>query len=839
MLIRNILIAACLCGWCLTSPARAQVESLSVDPERELLVMFQPGVVTVPAGRETGPPDAFTVASPTLSSALGASRVEALARVIPDFQAEDRFSSLASGKTVELTDWSRVYLLRVPTEAERDKLIEVLNALPEVAYAEPNGRGGHDAVVSYAPLAKPTFSPLLVPNDDHFPRQWAWQNDGTALQGSGTPDADVDATEAWEITTGSSSVNIAIVDGGMQTDHPDFSGRVTGDPGDDDDHGTAVAGIAAATGNNGQGVAGMVWVGGIINEDYNGDFGNATDADFAAAVRSASTRGAHVINNSWRLADPVGRYSATVRLAFKDVYLQNRVAVVSMGNAADDSDSELQFPAGFSGVIAVGATTNTDAWAAYSSRGPHIDVAAPGGADNSQAQSDNDYFYTTFPNGYNYNYGTSFSAPIVSGLAALLLAVNPGLENDDIKAIIRLGVDDVNVATKPGFDNDLGTGRVNAKKALDLVRAPYTFARATATGGTDQGAGPYEKVTFHGAPGLADAQYNVRAHEVRKTVTYPSKNNVSVWGRHVGAVGWSRENPNVAVPFTEVVPGTVTSTSAQVRTYVYEVFDGLGRRIGWFPTTPQNVTFAYTVHGRPAPLSASIGGPDTFPPNEYATWWANASGGREPYAYAWSYRYPCADDPPPPPLPPCDPKTGVCTMGGGALPMGPTRCEWLPAGTSRAITRFFSPLYGSVDLRVRVTDDGGSSRTAYETVYASDDLTAGDGEQARGTGAEAEADVAAASRAGTSLPAAYALDGAAPNPFRGEASVGFALPEAAGVRLAVYDLLGREVAVLADGQMEAGRHRARFDGRGLPAGVYAVRLTANEFIGTARVTLLR
>ena len=110
----------------------------------------------------------------------------------------------------------------------------------------------------------------------------------------------------------------------METDHPDFTGRVTGDTGDDGAHGTAVAGIAAAQGNKGIGIAGVAWNVGIINED----FGTGSTADAAAAVLSAANRGADVINNSWS----IGINFSTIRAAFADVYKLNRVAVVAMGN---------------------------------------------------------------------------------------------------------------------------------------------------------------------------------------------------------------------------------------------------------------------------------------------------------------------------------------------------------------------------------------------------------------------------------------------------------------------------------------------------------------------------
>lgn len=594
----------------LSSNVFGQDNKPSVDPEREVIVMFAKDAILPPHGLTRGAPSDFIISSEGLKDILIRSKVETISRLIPDFVPEDKHVINHLGHPVELTDWANVYVLILPNVITREKVIEQLVRHPEIIFAEINGRG----------------EPDVVPNDQSFNRQWTLKNDGTSLQGSGIPGADINATQAWDITTGSSNIKIGIVDIGMQTNHPDFTGRVTGDGGDNSQHGTAVAGVAAAKGNNSTGVAGVAWNVSIINEDYGGD--DASDADFAAAILSASNRGANVINNSWKLI-PVGRYSVTVRLAFADVYKLDRIAVVAMGNQGGEV---IQYPAAFGkGIITVGATTNEDQKADYSSTGSWIDVTAPGGAGSGSADNKDD-IYTTFPgSSYGYQAGASFSTPVVSGIAALLLSYNSNLYNDDIEQIIRLTAEDLGDF---GFDNLYGTGRVNAYNALKMIMSPNQIVRLGAyTGGTVVSISEQFPALIHGVPGLQDGNYIVKRYEVIRDITFPqymtppsvpglSFNMPQVWGNGTATTlansGLEYVNKDCSVccdgpliyglPHTEVVPGTVTHTGARLRSYVYRVYtrtyitQGVcvpQTDLGYFPTSPSNVQFAATVVGIP------------------------------------------------------------------------------------------------------------------------------------------------------------------------------------------------------------------------------------------------
>lgn len=313
-----------------------------------------------------------------------------------------------------------------------------------------------------------------------------------------------------------------------------------------------------------------------------------------------------------------------------------------------------------------------------------------------------------------------------------------------------------------------------------------------------------------------------------------------------------------------------TSASYANKPTGYRIYRG-GSLIATLPTTATSYTFsgaggtfsvtAYNQAGEAVNppstyvsggLIAGISGPSVVPSQQTHTWTAQISGGSSPYSKRWEYQYVCAGGGDPG----CGGSQPVCLTGGGDArgvsttatptgtlsrvlagedpqPLGPTCGEWNYGGTGTTLTKAFSGGgTGQVEIRLRVIDAANTTKWAsyYVTVTGSGNLTGS---------ADPGAGVEAAFRGGASLPTSYALDGAAPNPFRDAASIGFALPEAAEVRLTVYDLLGREVARLVEGSAEAGFHRARFDGRGLPSGVYVVRLTANDFVSTARVTLLR
>ena len=243
----------------------------------------------------------------------------------------------------------------------------------------------------------------------------------------------------------------------------------------------------------------------------------------------------------------------------------------------------------------------------------------------------------------------------------------------------------------------------------------------------------------------------------------------------------------------------------------------------------------------PTPLTASISGPTSVDKGVSATWGASAANGTAPYQFAWSYYYNCTSPPPPPPSP-CSGNTctelQASTRGedtSSLAPDDPGHCGiWNNGGTSSSFTQTFwkTP---QVQIRVTATDAVGetATKTRSVSVIHDDELVAG-----RAAEAPAATSVSAP-LAAAALPLDFALAAPRPNPFSSTAQVAFDLPEASEVRLAVYDVLGREVAVLAEGWHEAGRYTPTFDGGRLPSGTYLVRIQAGPFGATRSTTLSR
>jgi subtilisin family serine protease len=328
-----------------------------------------------------------------------------------------------------------------------------------------------------------------VPNDPLFAAQWPLENTG---QGGGSAGADVDAPEAWSYTRGSPDVVIAVLDDGVDLDHPDLapnmlsSGRdFTADPpGSDarpkasaDRHGTAVAGIAAARGGNGLGISGICPLCKILPVRVYGTSNLGT----AAAFRYAIEQGADVIVNAWGYAHalPLGA-DDVVRDAIETAAREGRdgrgalivfgVTNESVDNCTGPSADIASLPS----VVAVGVANHNDELGG-SGFGPCLDLVAPAKPQDRSTigvpttdrtgmagHTEGDY-YTGFG-------GTSAAAPLVAGVAGLLLALNPTLTREDLQRLLTSTADKIDpehaAYDATGFSERAGYGRVNAARAL-------------------------------------------------------------------------------------------------------------------------------------------------------------------------------------------------------------------------------------------------------------------------------------------------------------------------------------------------------------------------------------
>lgn len=336
----------------------------------------------------------------------------------------------------------RYYLVRLREGADAEAVMARLRAEGElVEHVERDGVGG---------VAE------LVPNDPFFSFQYGLQNTGQAVQGAfGVPGADVDATNAWPMTTGADLV-IAVLDSGVNQ-HVDLGGKVLPGwnvPNEDsvttdacNSHGTHVSGIAAAIGDNGVGVAGMSW-GALILPIVVVDPCNGFESWLADGIMIAVDAGVDVINMSLQ-------YSAGTEYLHDAVKYAAAKGVVMVA-ASGNSGASVSYPAKWPETIAVGATNNSDQRWSSSNFGPELDLMAPGVNVYSLSGTVS----------YGFKTGTSMATPFVSGLAALMLSIDPALTPEAIREVLHATAADLG---DPGFDELTGHGRLEAAAALESV----------------------------------------------------------------------------------------------------------------------------------------------------------------------------------------------------------------------------------------------------------------------------------------------------------------------------------------------------------------------------------
>lgn len=368
--------------------------------------------------------------TPPLPQATGQRSGELLIRFRSGAAQQNRDNVLASHGTRrkrQLRGESGVEKLEVLSGQSPEVVAQLLLLQPEVEFAEPNFLINKDQ---------------LVTSDPQFADQWALRNTG---QSGGQFGSDINVTSAWQTTTGSQSTVVAVIDSGIDFMHPDLSDNewTNATPGPEGDlhgwdyitdsnvirdkqgHGTAIAGIIAAQGNNAIGITGVMWNASLMSLRVLDNAGSGDIADAVEAIDYAVGHGAQVINLSWGTTGN----SQILKDAIERAMRRGVVVVCSAGNNGQDVDTTPYYPASFGlrDLVAVASTDNFDqltSWSDYGRR--NVTIAAPG----------NNILTTQMGGGYWSVSGTSASAPLVTGVVGLVKSASPYLSSHNaVKAI--------------------------------------------------------------------------------------------------------------------------------------------------------------------------------------------------------------------------------------------------------------------------------------------------------------------------------------------------------------------------------------------------------------------
>lgn len=400
-------------------------------------------------------------------------------------------------------------------------LVALKNAEPSTFDEALRTWGKGDAVIEYAEpdyISQIGAAPVM-PDDPQFSQQWNLHNTG----GSGkTADADIDAPEAWSITTGSSSVLVAVIDSGIDLTHPDLAGNLwinpgesgggkendgidndangyiddvhgwnftanTNSPDDDHGHGSHVAGTIGAVGGNATGIAGVCHSVRMMALKFLDATGSGTDSDAIEAITYATQNGAFASNNSWGGSE----FTQSMQDAIAAADAAGVGFIAAAGNDGTNNDVIPNYPCNFPvpNIISVAATDYTDTLSWFSCYGSQtVHLGAPG----FQTWS------TSKDGGYEFMSGTSMAAPHVTGACALLKAATPALTFAQIKSMLVTQVDPL--ASMAG--KSISGGRLNLAKALVPATAPLLQAGPltvnddpmSSTGNGDGVASPGESV---------------------------------------------------------------------------------------------------------------------------------------------------------------------------------------------------------------------------------------------------------------------------------------------------------------------------------------------------------
>ena len=405
--------------------------------------------------------------------------------------SDARIAEITAGLTDRVEDEiesvGRLISVDSLNDEEVGQIVADYSRLPEVEYVEANDRISLDPVES-APLVE-RFAAQLPggPNDPLLAEQWALINTG---QREGKDKADISALDAWDKTHGSEKVVVAVLDSGVDYTHRDLSnnmwvrpdsldpyfdeqlgavddeygfsavGDEARDPMDDNGHGTHCAGIIGAEGDNNEGIAGVNWKVEIMPLKFMsaGGFGTTKDAieaiNYVIARKKAGVN-VRVISASWGSRQKSRALGDVIRKAGDEGIL----FVAASGNNSQNADRFPHYPSGYDlpNVLSVAALNRRDELASFSNYGPKsVHLAAPGA----------EILSTWLKGEYEEHSGTSMATPVVAGVAALVLSVEPNLSVAELKQRLLDSVDKLDALQ----GKTVSGGRVNAARAVGAAR---------------------------------------------------------------------------------------------------------------------------------------------------------------------------------------------------------------------------------------------------------------------------------------------------------------------------------------------------------------------------------
>ncbi len=774
----------------------------------EIIVNFEPQTIILPKNQYSASVSEINVNTP-LESLLNNTGATEIKKLFLRFNAEDTIKVSRRGELVQVQDISQFFVIKFSRDINVQGMITSFKTNPDVIHVQPNF----------------IYHSNITPGDPRFSDQWGLEQPS---------DEDIDMTMGWDYETGDYSIKLGILDSGIDYDHNDLGAefgsgwKVSGgwdyvnnddNPMDDYDHGTHVAGIAAALTNNtttdtAVGIAGIAGGWGYNRDTNTGNKGvqllalkthdhngYGTTDDIADAIFDAADPNVydvHVLNNSYGGSG----YDEGLRAAVNFAARMDKVFVAAKGN---DDTNNWHYPSDFDTqwVISVGATSPNGARAKYpdwgwslpgqgSNYGNGIDVVAPGTKILS----------TMHTKSYDYKSGTSMATPHVSGLAALLLHQEPFLHPQDVEGIIRATAEDKG---DTGYDDYYGAGRIDAGKALQYMQIPYDIYWNTQVHGTSVGNTDFYLAYFYNTGGgLATGLYLVKRYEVQKTVSLPSPTNgiISVWGRGGNDTqGWSAANPNYETGYCSVV--STNSTHATLKTYVYDVWNWSGtQHLGWYPCNPSSVYLSYTVLRKETCLP---------PANLTYTWsndhpkpqWEASEDPQLDHYEVWKY------------------KNDSWSL------IGTTTNNYYVDESERRYS-VGGGIKEYVDYKVRAVDEYDLTSTYTNSVHVT--------VQGYGT---AEKGITGVNYNEQTQILTFKLNDNYPNPFNPVTTIIFDVPEQSTISIKVYDIQGKLVSELFNGKKYNGRYTVHFDGSKLSSGIYICEMAAGGYREVRKMTLLK